>query len=202
MGRTALTPEQRADAKQRIADAALALFHEGGLKAVTMRAVAARMEVAPSWLYLHYHNRNDLLTGLWADTAREMLAEVQRVAAAEPHPLTRIRAVLRFYARFADENPDMFRAGFLSVLRPDQLPDPLPPSAMVPFHALLVGALEEAAAQGLVAPGDHDLTAQALWAATHGAAAIGRNLPRFPFRASGDLAERAIDTAIRGLRAS
>lgn len=48
MRRAPLTDEQSTDARTRIRGAAVTLFEEGGLKAVTMRAVAARLEVAPS----------------------------------------------------------------------------------------------------------------------------------------------------------
>lgn len=198
VGRTALTAEQREVAKQRIAAATLAIYHEGGLKAITMRAIASRLGVAPSWLYLYYRNRMDLIDAMWRDTAGEMRAGFYAAAEAHADPIARLRSVLTYYVDFALANPDMFKAAFLTVLREDQLPDPLPPSAMIPFHALLRDAIAEAQ-QGRRATVDPDLGAQVIWASIHGCIAIVRNLPRFRFAPPEQLAAKALDLIIEGL---
>jgi AcrR family transcriptional regulator len=52
------------DRRQEILDTALALADEGGLGAVTMRAVAQRLGVTAMALYPHVSSKDDLLDGL------------------------------------------------------------------------------------------------------------------------------------------
>ena len=56
--------------RERIVDAALAVLDEGGIDAVTVRAVAARLDARAPALYWHVRNKQDLLD--------EMGTEIQR----------------------------------------------------------------------------------------------------------------------------
>ena len=51
--------------RAELIDATLALFAEGGLDAVSVRAVAARVGVSPMTTYRYFANKAELLGGLW-----------------------------------------------------------------------------------------------------------------------------------------
>lgn len=200
MGRPALTKEQRAEAKGRIAEAVVALYAEGGLQATTMRAVARRLGVAPSWLYLHYHNRFDMLTAVWQDGVAEAYGELSARVEAGPDPLMRLRLLLRGYVDFALANPELFTGAFLNTEREEDMPSPRPRSVMVPFGELLVANVAEAQSEGLIASDEApERLGHALWAAVHGAMSLPRNLPRFPFRPAEELGETVLDLVLAGL---
>jgi AcrR family transcriptional regulator len=90
----------KADRRQQILDAALAIADERGLDAVTMRAVAARVGVTAMALYPHVRSKEDLLDGLvgrllselvlpdpgkpWQDRLREHARSAR--ATARRHP--------------------------------------------------------------------------------------------------------------------
>ena len=181
MARPRLTDEQRAEARERIARVAIELYAKGGLKAASMRAIAKRLDVAPSWLYLHYSSHFDLLTSVWRDRLADTLSEMRAYAEAERDPVARLRGLLERYARFAIDNPVIYRNAFMIMERPEDMPDPRPPSALVPWEALLRDAVEEAQRTGQAPKGEPAVIAQALWAAIHGTVGIAANLPRFDF---------------------
>jgi AcrR family transcriptional regulator len=86
--------------RQQILDAALAIADERGLDAVTMRAVAARVDVTAMALYPHVTSKDDLLDGLvgrllaelslpdpgkpWRDRLREIAKSARETARRHP----------------------------------------------------------------------------------------------------------------------
>ena len=196
MGRPPLTDEEREDARSRITAAALELYSKGGLKAATMRAIAKKLGVAPSWLYLHYSSRYDLLTAVWRDALAETLSQLRKRARAETDPVARLRLLLQGYADFALANPTIFQSAFMIIERADDMPEPRPKSAMAPYVSLIEAAIEDAKKEGRAPDRPTDLLAQSLWAAVHGNVAIVYNLSRFDFRPAHELVETALDLAL------
>ncbi|HTU07582.1 MAG TPA: TetR/AcrR family transcriptional regulator C-terminal domain-containing protein [Trebonia sp.] len=94
------TEPDKADRRQQILDAALAIADERGLDAVTMRAVAARVGVTAMALYPHVSSKEDLLDGLvgrllseltlpdagkpWQDRLRELARSARETARRHP----------------------------------------------------------------------------------------------------------------------
>lgn|SRR6185312_11452798 len=91
--------------RTQVLDATLDLAAEAGLAAVTMRAVAARLEVTPMALYRHVGDKQGLLDGL----VERLMAEIAVPAEAKD---TDWRAVLRTMADnvrvIARRCPDLF----------------------------------------------------------------------------------------------
>jgi AcrR family transcriptional regulator len=85
------TPAERA---AEIADAAHELALEQGLSAVTLRAVAARIDVAPA-LVAHYEpDMQALIASTFASIVAAELAEVDALVAGLPTPRERLAAML------------------------------------------------------------------------------------------------------------
>jgi AcrR family transcriptional regulator len=86
--------------RPEILDAAIAVVDEGGLSALTMRAVAERIGVTPMALYGYFRTKEDLLDGVvdrlldecrlpeaglpWEVRLRALAAELRRLARAHP----------------------------------------------------------------------------------------------------------------------
>lgn len=94
----ARTPGQRAGiSRTDVVVAALAILHDDGLPAVSMRRVAARLDVAPNAIYSHVSDKNGLIEllldsmlddvavparGSWRDRIESILAGTRRALLA------------------------------------------------------------------------------------------------------------------------
>ena len=94
--------------------AALALFIEGGLSAVTMRAVATRVDVSAMTPYRYFEDKGHLLRGIWA-YAIEGATQAMRVA-GQKHPEVRKRicAQLEAFIDYWERNPDHYRLVYMT----------------------------------------------------------------------------------------
>ena len=83
--------ERRADAlsKQRIVEAAIQILDTGGERALTFRALAARLATGSGAIYWHVANKNELLTAATDD----VLARVMTGAADDADPREAIRTI-------------------------------------------------------------------------------------------------------------
>ncbi len=95
-------------------NAASALFAEGGLDAVSVRAVAARVGVSGMTPYRYFADKSALLSGLlgavYAETSRRMeLAVAQHVGARE-----RLKASMHAFFAYWEDNPDHYRLVYLT----------------------------------------------------------------------------------------
>jgi AcrR family transcriptional regulator len=164
-------PERAALTREAVVAAARDLVSEGGLEALSLRRLAARLGVTAPALYAHVHDKRDLLAALAEGQFDELVARMD--AAAGLPPVERIRAHCRAYVQHARENPELF--GVMFLFSPDLGPaggTDLPEGAELPAATKAFGyalaAVEEAARDGDLATDDPLLTALALWSATHG----------------------------------
>jgi AcrR family transcriptional regulator len=89
----------RADRRDALLDAAVALVAAGDVEAVSMEAVAERAGVSRPLVYKHFANRNDLLVGVYRREAallhREMAAQVSAATSLEAMFRALVRGALR-----------------------------------------------------------------------------------------------------------
>jgi AcrR family transcriptional regulator len=106
---------ERIALRTRIVEAARDIVSEQGLDALSMRAIAERVEYSPATLYLYFRDKDELLREVVAegfrrlgDASRAQLAALPEGSDAAEHH----RALGRAYARFALENTGYFRVMF------------------------------------------------------------------------------------------
>ena len=131
-----LATELTASPHETILEAARDLIAEGGIEAMSMRAVAERVGVSATAIYHHYANKQALVDAVVRLAFERFGAEMQ--AAADRHPrgsLQRVRALGEAYARFALEHEASFRIIF-SIAAPTLRDiDELPAGAATPSCA-------------------------------------------------------------------
>lgn len=148
--------------------AAADLLDEGGIEAVTLRAVGRVAGVSRQAPYRHFADKEDLLSavaagyfgGLWG----EMAAAAEE---ADGDPMSRLGAMVEAYVRFALRNPNRYRL----MLGPEIKGSPHTGvhEAARAVHGGFVGAVAECQKAGQLPAGD-TLELAALMAATsHGA---------------------------------
>jgi len=207
MGTRERRGRERLETRDKILGAAREMFAEDGYDAVTMRAIAERIEYTPTAIYHHFENKQALLTELCQSDFRE-LAHHFRGLALSADPIERIKGVGRAYLEFAEKHPSQYRFMFMTVMpQPDLTPEYVQQTQGNPEHdayAFLRLACQEAIDSGRLRPEirDADQLAQILWSNVHGLISlrIVKNHDSWvPWRDLRETAELSMDTHLRGL---
>jgi AcrR family transcriptional regulator len=134
-------------------DAALALFTQGGLDAVTMRSVAARVGVATMTPYRYFADKAVLLREIWLHVLGEAF-DAMRVAGARHRDIkARIRAELGALFDYWEGHPEQFRLVFMTEQTAGLL-DAAGPAPGNVYSAILEHALDEARSLAVAIGGD------------------------------------------------
>jgi len=194
MGPRERRERQREALRGRILDAAGEIMVAKGLGAVTMRAIADRIEYSPTTIYLHFSGREALLRGL-CDRALAALAEqfagIERIA----DPIEKLRRAARLYLQFGVEHPNAYRAVFMTPETAGSGQE-----AWAFLRAIAAAGLE----QGLFRRElrDAESVAQTVWAGVHGVIALEiakGNEPWIAWRPFETRAALMVDALIEGL---
>lgn len=106
-------PEGAPGVRERIVEAAYALFSRRGVRAVGVGGLAAAAGVAPSTLYRHFRSKDDLVLAYLKRRFQERSTAV--AVSAAPGDQEAILAVFDVFARwFREDSPEV--AGFVQVL--------------------------------------------------------------------------------------
>ncbi len=108
-----LRQEARAKVRDAILDATRELFAEGGLAAISMRRVAAQVGYSPRTIYLHFADKDDLLSELIEVEVGRLADRLEVALASEEDPREGLLSVARAYVRFALDRPHAYEAIFL-----------------------------------------------------------------------------------------
>lgn len=201
MARPVATPEQRRETRQRIRRAASELHSEGGIGAISARAVAKRAGVSVGTLYSHFESLPELMQSLWQGPVNRVIAELEATAASHSEPLSRVRALLEGYVEFALAQSAVYRGLFLFV-RPDASESvPKTPAVENPFLKLVHQAIVEGQSAGVIRKGEPMAMAQTLWSGIHGALALPVNLARVELDSPAKQSARMINLLVESLKA-
>ncbi len=152
-------------------------------------------------IYSHFENLTELMQSLWRAPLRRLLQELEEVASSEPEPLDALRALLETYARFALEQPALYRGAFLFV-RPESHEKPRQASIeQSDITGPMLAAIERGQSQGLIREGSPAALAELLWAGLHGAIGLPVNIDRVQFSAPEALTGNMIDLLLEWLTA-
>ena len=102
---------ERKELQLQILDAASDLFARGGEEAVTLRAVADKIEYSATAIYSHFPSKGALMREL-CDGELATLGRILQRAAQVADPLDRLRKVAIAYADFGLQYPPQYRLLF------------------------------------------------------------------------------------------
>lgn len=101
--------------RAQILDAALAILLSDGAEAITSRAIAERLNMAPMALFTYFKNQAEILDMLrereMARWAAKQITFEQRAQSEDVKWV--VRELLEFYVSFARENPNLFRLAWV-----------------------------------------------------------------------------------------
>ncbi|MCA3722102.1 TetR/AcrR family transcriptional regulator [Phenylobacterium sp.] len=201
-GRSTRKPRGRGnERREEILNAALRLFSQSGVTAVSTRDIAGAVGISQPVLYTHFRNRDDLL----AEVTERAFSELeQRVSPFSIDAMTGRAAFLRFcriYVDFGLEQPDAYRMAFMLEKRKSRLEalDPRILAAGLKTFQRFEERLARLVSRGLTRPGDARLLAQTLWAGLHGLVSLLLARQDFPWADRETLITRHLDMLADGL---
>ena len=189
----------------QILDAARYLFARDGYDAVTMRAIAERIEYSPRTIYLHFQDKEDLIRELCRHDFQAFGSDMAKTAKVKD-PVERIKAIGLAYAKFGTENRNHYRLMFMSD-SPDyegKGEEDWKGNPEVDAYAFLLGTVQEAIATDRLTVTDAEMAAQTLWAGVHGVIALDIakcNDPWVKWRPLAKRVKTMVDVLVDGLLA-
>lgn len=159
------------DLRRALVQAAVRTIQKHGFDALTLRAVGEEVGVSRSALYRHFADKAALLTAVASEGFRMLERALREAWENEGKGVRGFQAQGEAYVRFALENPwhyrVMFGSGFELVANDAELN-----ANGAAAFGVLVEALVEQQAQGLVRREDPQMQANFAWAAVHGVAML------------------------------
>ena len=201
MARPKASPEQRAEVRRSIQQAAVELYRAEGLGSVSARAVAKKAGGSVGTIYSYFGDLKGLGQSLWEPQIARLEDELRAVAAQHERPLARIEALLCAYLAFGIEQAELYRNALMFV-RPTSAESPQKqPLSQFAFPSLLNAAVEQGQADGTIAAGEPEVLVQILWSGVHGALALPVNMDRLDLAPAQALADATVDNLMRSVRA-
>jgi AcrR family transcriptional regulator len=202
MARPKASPEQRAEVRRSIQQAAVELYRAEGLAGVSARAVAKKAGVSVGTIYSYFGDLKGLGQSLWEPQIAQLEHELREVAAQHKTPLARIEALLRAYLAFGIEQSELYRNALMFV-RPTSAEQPPKQSLNdFTFPTLLLAAIQQGQAAGRVIAEDPEVLVQILWSGVHGALALPVNMDRLELAPAVQLIDFTVQGLMRSIRAA
>jgi AcrR family transcriptional regulator len=156
------------DLRNALLQAAVALLEEGGLDALSLRAVAARAGVSHAAPAHHFPTLKSLLTAVALDAFERFAATLQAERdQAAPDPRSQLAAASDGYVRFARASPQAFRLMF-SPSRLDWMDAGFHTAGRAAHRQLEEVCTPVAELRGETSPEARAAIERAVWSSVHG----------------------------------
>ena len=184
--------------RAQILEAAGRLLAETGSEdAVSIRAVADAVGVTPPSIYLHFPDKDALITAVCSERFREFDALLEAAGAQSSDPVESLRLRGPAYVRFGMESPEHYRVLFMT--RNEHGLDEPGHEAGTAAFTHLVEAVQRCIDAGAIRASEPLLVAIGVWATMHGITSLLISLPNFPWPDVDTLVTHAVDTYLSGL---
>lgn len=203
--RQRLAPEER---RAQIIAAARSLFGEGGLAALSMRSIAARVGITQAAIYQHFEDKDAIIFAVAEHFFGKLIENKEGNSVVDLDPVEALRASMRGYIETGLAHPEEYRLVFMTAapglrrhgpanLQPQTDTDIQPTKGQVAY-----GHLQEKVRllvkSGDIRKGDPELIAEAIWAAGHGVVSLLITHVEFVWDAQ-KLIDTHIDILLKGL---
>ena len=197
--------------RDEIVTAARELLIETGTdSAVTLRAIARKVGIAPPSIYAHFDTPDQIVEAVVTETRSLLVRQLEAARAEAEDARERLLADCRAYLAFGAERPELYALLFsrprpkghsTTEERVDQAVRQLAPivgesiaAQLAPAEAfsILLRDVADAMHDGTSRADDPFTTATALWAALHGLILLRARIPRFPWPPPGPLEDEII----------
>ncbi len=111
-------PPKNKFTRNEIISCALDIAEEGGLEAVTARAVASRLEASSKVIFSSFESMAELQNEVVAAAYQKYLDEQTRLCESGEYPVYKASGMA--YIRFARSHPKLFKILFMEISPPDE----------------------------------------------------------------------------------
>lgn len=177
--------------------AARSLLSNDGPGGLSLRRLAARLNVTAAALYAYVDNKGDLLHAVLEHEVENLQALFEQQM--QPNPLVRTAAMCRAYVAYACGNAPVFRVMFLPRAEPSRLYDERETMLVRQAFGALLVPVTEGIEQGLLREQAPYFAHQTLWTAVHGTTAVLLIGGASYSEATRELSDSVIYTVLRGL---
>jgi AcrR family transcriptional regulator len=189
--------------RRKILDAATGLFVEEGYENVSMRKIADRIGYAPSTIYLHFHDKVDLVASICKEAFAELDRRLDGIIGTGIRPREALRSCLRQYIQFGLDHPAYYVFAFCT---PSAVFKDIDGASFTNIHGCAIGSFQRLRSgiqacmeSGDIPTGDVESIAQSTWLCTHGVTSglvVNRG---FPFLERERLIDESLDRILRGV---
>jgi AcrR family transcriptional regulator len=169
--------QQKLELRERILEAASELFLEHGYSGFSLRQVAEKIGYSPTTVYLYFENKDDLLFEVSLEGFEKFRQTLEAAYARTTDPVERLTEMGRAYIAFGIAYPAHYRLMFLE--RGDFLlkEDPGSKKPAISAFDVMVRAVQEAHAAGVLRSGEPMDFVYSLWAGVHGLVSLRLCVP-------------------------
>ncbi len=172
-----------------------------------MRRIASEIGLTATALYDYFDDKDAILRAIAESTFTDMLTALEAAQAAPGTLLERFRACLFAYVDFGLARPDEYRLTFLAKMigaaTPGRQAVPCGQTeAAERSFAIVQSGIRCLIQEGVFAPTDDILTAEAVWACLHGTTALLIDLRQHVRSPPESVTATVIDTMIAGFCAT
>jgi AcrR family transcriptional regulator len=158
--------------REKLLETAAEMVAEGGVRSVTMRALAQRIGVSRSAPYRHFSDKAALLAAVAEEGYKNLRQFIRKTSQNEQQaPLMRLQNMGQAYVQFAIEHPTHYRLMF-----GEEAPnlEEYPTLCVVSDKTWedLKMLVELCQQENTITPGDSYLLSYAIWAIWHGVASL------------------------------
>jgi AcrR family transcriptional regulator len=166
MAKPLLTTDERETMRQRLSDAATAIYREQGLEAVSFRKLADSVGLSHTLPYLYFDNKEALFARMRQDGVGRFADYLRGREQAGELPQQRLQALIAGFLDFVHECPADYQLIFSTEQPPpDRYPELLAARRELFDH--IVAVVDSCIAAGLL-EGEARQVTHGFWAALHG----------------------------------
>lgn len=155
--------------REQILAAATELFASEGIRSVSMRKIADKIEYAPSTIYLYFKDKEELCSAIIVEAFGDLTKILKEIHAANYPPLEALEKGLRAYIQFGIDHPHHYAVIFGQSWM-QNFPKYVGPAdqASIECFDQLRRALIRCMDAGLIQSNQIDLLSQTIWMFIHG----------------------------------
>lgn len=127
--------------RRELCDAAMALFRQGGLEAITMRAIGESVGVSVMTPYRYFSDKSALLSALWQHVIAELHMAIAAAVENKTGATVRYRAAVDAYFGYYQDHPDEFWLAYETQYGASA--DECPPSERVAVYVDLLALMRQ-----------------------------------------------------------
>ncbi|HNM24782.1 MAG TPA: TetR/AcrR family transcriptional regulator [Saprospiraceae bacterium] len=198
MGIVERKEREKEEMRRLILDAALKLFREKGLDAVSIRNIAEMIEYSPATIYLYYKDKSEILSALQYEAAAVKRSHVMSAALIE-NPWERLVEFGRRYVDFGMKHPDLYDLLFITRSPMEYIENQECWTLGMAVHSFFTETVQTCVDQRYFKSTDTETIAYTLWCHAHGLVSlfVRERMRMYPEDKRQELARKSFDMIVK-----